>query len=139
MPNAPRSGHQKRVRKDPQKRGPGSSPEAMKVLYHPQERRPVGSVKPQAVTRGKVREHLVQARLASERADRRIEEWVVKGRILGMTWAEIGRVLGMSGQGAGKRFRHLHVGALLADQRAGRVTHVTESSSYGAAALRERG
>lgn len=102
MPNQPRPGHVPREKPDPATRGPAlRSPHS---LRRPKARKPRGTGTPQAVTPGKIRERLVQAQLAAERAERRIERAVIDGRQLGMSWAEIGSAIGMTGQGAGKKF-----------------------------------
>jgi len=103
MPNTPRPGHTPREKRwDSENRGPKSTPPG--VLYRPRERRAPGTGAPQPLTRGKVREQLDQALRARERAEGRIRLGVMRGRDLGMSWAEIGRAIGMTGQGAGKRY-----------------------------------
>jgi hypothetical protein len=60
--------------------------------------------RPQRVTKGKVLERLSGARLAAERADRRLAHQVKQAREFGMSWAEIGAALHRTGQAVGKRY-----------------------------------
>jgi hypothetical protein len=65
---------------------------------------PASRLVPQRVTKGKVLARLGQARLAGERADRRLAHQVKQAREFGMSWAEIGAALHRTGQAVGKRY-----------------------------------
>jgi hypothetical protein len=101
-----RPGHRPRAVGSSEGRGPrapGSTGRAAVRGVGARGRAGVG-VGQQRPTKGKLLERLGEARLASDRAEHRLELRVVEAREFGLTWAEIGSALHRTGQAVGKRY-----------------------------------